>query len=205
MHRLVAESFVSNNDNKPDVNHINGERKDNRAVNLEWCTKSENSKHSYLVLNREIKKGDKNGQSKKVYQFDLNGILLNVYSNTGEAATKTQINRPAITACCQGRSTTSGGFIFQYSAEINSVRLINITKGSRREGRPSKFKIMITEEKFKESINNLSDKYEELKDLVRDKIGIFESDEIIGKLSEFRDIACIALRESHTTKNFNDN
>lgn len=107
-HRIVAEAFVPNPDNKPFVHHIDGDIYNNRADNLQWVTESE---HGMLDG-----RGDRLNKEKAVCQYDLNGNLIAEYASACEAQRKTGIWQQNISHCCLGKfyTKTAGGFIWKF-------------------------------------------------------------------------------------------
>lgn len=81
VHRLVAIAFMPNPENKPQVNHKNGIKYDNRLENLEWCTNSENMKHAY-ALNLIIPNTGESKFSSKLKNSDIVNIKTNPLSLT---------------------------------------------------------------------------------------------------------------------------
>ena len=73
VHRLVCEAFLDNIDNKPEVNHIDGNKGNNKVSNLEWCTSSENKIHSLTTGLLKPHKAQKHWAS-KLDRFDIKFI-----------------------------------------------------------------------------------------------------------------------------------
>lgn len=61
VHRLIGEAFIDNQDNKPFINHIDGDKSNNDISNLEWCTAKENANHAYEFGLKEASNPNKNG------------------------------------------------------------------------------------------------------------------------------------------------
>lgn len=97
VHRLVAEAFIPNPENKPQVNHIDSCKTNNKLENLEWCTASENVKHSYKLGTSKTRVGEKSFLSKLSEEqvVDIKVLILNNKSNT-EIANKYSVNRETI-------------------------------------------------------------------------------------------------------------
>ena len=109
-HRLVGFTFIDNPDNKPFINHIDGNPSNNCVDNLEWCTPKENTQHA-------IKTGLRKDYiiKKSVKQYDLNGNFIKEYESLVEAARQTGSMDSKITLCCQGKRQSHNNFQWRYS------------------------------------------------------------------------------------------
>lgn len=111
VHRLVAEAFIPNPENKPYVNHIDGIRSNNEIKNLEWCTPAENTQHA-------IRTGlMKPTRERAVIQYSLDGKKIKEYISLAEAARQTNSSVEKIILVCQHQRETHNDFQWRYKNE----------------------------------------------------------------------------------------
>ena len=128
VHRLVAQTFLPNPENKPFINHkIEGDEGktmnmvifnedgtiNEKKTTIEWVTAKENN--DYGTHNERVAKANTNGkQSKPVLQLSLTGELIREWPSTMEIQRQLGYNNANISACCLGKLKTAYGFRFMY-------------------------------------------------------------------------------------------
>lgn len=99
IHRLVAQAFLPNPNNYPQVNHKDENKLNNNVENLEWCTAQYNNEYS---------------KTKQVGQYDLNGNLIATWKSTVEIQRQLGFDQSSISKCCLGKLKTAYGYIWKY-------------------------------------------------------------------------------------------
>ena len=111
VHRLVAEAFIPNNENKRCVNHKNGNKHDNRIDNLERATSSENNTHAYrelwIIPSSKGKFWKDSHRAKKIIQKTLDWILVRSWDSTVQVQESLWFSRGNISSCCNGSRQTA--------------------------------------------------------------------------------------------------
>lgn len=109
VHRLVCDCFIPNLENKPQIDHKDRDKKNNKLENLRWATASENLK------NREIPKN--NACSKVVLQYTKTDNFVKEWQSTKEVERQLGFSHGNISNCCHGKHKTAYGYIWKYKDE----------------------------------------------------------------------------------------
>ena len=125
IHRLVADAFIPNEDNKPQIDHKNGNKKDNRVENLRWVTSYENmnnqltkDKIKNIMIGKKrskesVDKQRKTIKSKNNYvivQLNKNNQIIATYDTIADASYCTNLCASDIGRCCSGKRLSCGGY-----------------------------------------------------------------------------------------------
>ena len=113
VHRLVADAFIPNPDNLPQINHKNENKMDNRVENLEWVTAQQNC--NYGTRNHRMGEALKiQPRCKEVEQLSIDNIHINTFPSIKGASRQTGIDHTCISLCCRGITKTAGGYRWKF-------------------------------------------------------------------------------------------
>lgn len=110
VHKLVALAFIPNPENKPQINHKDGDKHNNFVENLEWATPKENQQHA-------IATGLRNGESyrKIVNQYSRDGKFIRSWSGYVEVEQVLGFKRQTLCKCCKGYAPTAYGYVWRHA------------------------------------------------------------------------------------------
>lgn len=112
IHRLIAEAFIPNTLNLPQINHIDEDKRNNNVENLEWCTVSQNNKHSAYQ------------HSCKINQYTLDGEFIKQWGSSHEINRELGYSNGHIIDCCKCKRKQAYGFRWEY-VDPSQQRKIN--------------------------------------------------------------------------------
>lgn len=121
IHRIVAETFIPNINNKKEVDHIDTIVTNNRIDNLRWVTRSENhlnpiTRERRREVAKHIKKasGANHHRSRPIYQYTLKGVFIKNWESSIQIEQSMNISRRCVLDCCRGKYEKSHGYIWRY-------------------------------------------------------------------------------------------
>ena len=115
VHRVVAQTFITNAEKKPYINHIDFDKTNNRVSNLEWCTQSENVLHAYRGGRCEEYLDRKRKPVVALHELTKEQIT---FRSMNDAAKHLGVGHQAISRCCLGKTKAAYGYLWRY-AETN--------------------------------------------------------------------------------------
>lgn len=119
IHRLVCEAFIPNPDNKPEINHINEDKRDNRVQNLEWVTKKENMNRNNIGKRvwEKAKLYKYSGLNKKIVGQYKDGELIKKYSPI-KAVIDDGFELSCVYDCLKGKAKQHKGYTWKYEENL---------------------------------------------------------------------------------------
>ena len=116
VHRLVAQAFIDNPNNYPEVNHIDENKKNNCVENLEWATAKENTNYGTARARKSAKQKN-NVHPCPVIQKTLDGMEVARYASCSDIPRLTKFKRTGVVECLRGRIQTAYGYKWEYATK----------------------------------------------------------------------------------------